>query len=115
MTENEYNHSVNIVADITDKAITFRENMLGVALETWGYCKEDVEKALLELEQYRKFGTIEEVREAVEKAEEKKPTFYATNWYCPKCGNLVGNSEFEWEKEFCGTCGQKIDWSGLRL
>lgn len=77
--------------------------------------KDVLKRQCEELDAYKELGTVEEFREAVENAKPQKPNFYATNWYCPKCGNLVGNSEFEWKKEFCGMCGQKIDWSGLRL
>lgn len=61
--------------------------------------------------EYEKIGTVEDLREAADNTRAEKPTFYATNWYCPKCGNLVGNSEFCWTKEFCESCGKKIDFS----
>lgn len=47
------------------------------------------QKALEEVHEYRKLGTVEEVREAVKKAKVKKPKFYATNWYCPVCGYQI--------------------------
>lgn len=50
---------------------------------------------------------------ALEKQIAKKPRFFAFNYYCSGCGNLVGNSEFEWRRfKYCDACGQKLDWSG---
>ena len=49
---------------------------------------------------------------ALEKQIPKKPRFYAHNYYCSVCDNLVGNNEFEWQRfKYCDNCGQKIDWS----
>lgn len=48
---------------------------------------------------------------ALEKQIAKKPRFYAHNYYCTECGNLVGNNEFKWQRFlFCDKCGTKIDW-----
>jgi len=53
-----------------------------------------------------------EAKEAVEKQRAKKPKFYAYNFYCSKCGNLVGNKEFGWKRfMYCDHCGQAIDFS----
>lgn len=50
--------------------------------------------------------------QALEKQIPKKPRFYAHNYYCSVCDNLVGNNEFEWRRfKYCDTCGQKLDWS----
>lgn len=68
--------------------------------------------ALEEIQQYRELGTVEELREAREKQRAKKSKFYAHNFYCSKCGNLVGNNEFDWKRfMYCDRCGQAIDWS----
>lgn len=49
--------------------------------------------------------------QALEKQIQKKPRFYAHNYYCSVCNNLVGNNEFEWQiLKYCDVCGQKIDW-----
>ena len=49
---------------------------------------------------------------ALEKQIPKKPRFYAHNYYCSVCDNLVGNNEFEWKRfKYCDVCGQKLDWS----
>lgn len=50
--------------------------------------------------------------QALEKQIPKKPRFYAHNYYCSVCDNLVGNYEFEWRRfKYCDTCGQRLDWS----
>lgn len=52
------------------------------------------------------------VRVAIEKQIPKKPRFYAHNYHCIVCGNLVGNNEFEWQRFlYCDRCGQALDWS----
>ena len=52
---------------------------------------------------------------ALEKHIAKKPRFYAHNYYCTECGNLVGNNEFKWQRfMYCDKCGQKLDWGGMR-
>ena len=72
--------------------------------------------ALEEVQQYRAIGTPEECRSAVEKQipkkpVEMKPTDKLLNGYfaCPMCGGWVGMDEYY--NEYCGCCGQKINWS----
>ena len=68
-------------------------------------------KAFEEIQQYRAIGTVEEFKALKEKNVAKKPRFYAHNYYCTECGNLVGNNEFEWQRFlYCDKCGQKLDW-----
>lgn len=75
--------------------------------------------ALKENQEYHQFGTLEEVRDAVERQKAKSPTYegdgYAPDgtfvwdeWLCPHCG-----SRFEVDYDdynYCPDCGQKIDW-----
>lgn len=83
----------------------------------------DFNRAIQELkenQEYKKLGTLEEVREAVEKQRTKKPTYdgdgYAPDgtfvwdeWICPKCGNIY---EVDYDDyDYCPKCGQHIDWS----
>lgn len=76
-------------------------------------------EALEEVQQYRKIGTVEECREAVEKQISKEPDYegdgysngqlvYDT-WVCPCCGQSY---EVDYDDyEYCPYCGQHIDWS----
>ena len=75
---------------------------LGIAIST-----------LKEIQQYRKIGTVEECREAVEKQKAKAP---AVDKYhhtcCPSCGWVVAG-DTGYGKEYlphCENCGQKILW-----
>lgn len=71
-----------------------------------------ISDALEELQQYETIGTVEEFKTLNEKSIAKKPRFYAHNYYCTECNNLVGNDEFEWQRFlYCDKCGQKLDWS----
>ena len=69
-----------------------------------------------ELRKYRKIGTVEECREAVEKQKLKNPV---KNKYhhncCPNCGWIV-SGEGGYGEEFCPhceNCGQAIRWENL--
>lgn len=77
-------------------------------------------KALEEVQKYRKIGTVEECREAVEKQTAKKPTlidykkyanfvdnvdFLQDAYWCPNCKRVVRSGSF------CRDCGQKLGWS----
>ena len=63
------------------------------------------------LAQYEDIGTLEEVREAVEKQKEERPiavlgTFGGEEYECRECGNTV-----EYMDEYCKWCGKKLNWS----
>lgn len=71
--------------------------------------------AMNELQQYKQIGTLEEVRDAVEKQKAKKPNNVGTEGYrytdtyrCPACG---GNFSGTGIADYCYHCGQAIDWS----
>ena len=73
---------------------------------------EVAKKSLEEVQEFEAIGTVSEFRQLKEKATAKKPRFYAHNYHCTECGNLVGNNEFHWQRfEYCDKCGQKLDWS----
>lgn len=70
-------------------------------------------QALKENQEYKKLGTLEEVREAVERMQEKKVTDIRGNdklkfCTCPYCGRRITNVE---GGNYCQNCGQKLDWS----
>ena len=92
----------------------------GAALKAYDDCYFEKEEISNELQEYSLLGTLEEVRNAVEKQKAKKPTYegdgYAPDgsfvwdeWLCPNC-----DSRFEVDYEdydYCTNCGQRIDWS----
>lgn len=75
--------------------------------------------ALKEIQQYRKIGSAEECREAVEKQKPKEPTVlkqqHSDFYNCPKCGrNLILKCGTDWfggrHYKSCPNCGQAIRW-----
>lgn len=85
-------------------------------------CQEvnELKKRIEELQEYRKIGTLEEVREDVEKKKKKRPTydgdgydpdgnFIWDEWICPCCRKRY---EVDYDDyDYCPNCGQHIDWS----
>ena len=76
--------------------------------------------AIKEAQQYRKIGTIEECREAVEKQRTKK--IIIRDWNptkCPTCGHKLSTSlgdgyyKHPIFLERCPECGQAIQWDNL--
>lgn len=76
--------------------------------------------AMQKLQEYKKIGTLKEIREAVEKQRAKGPTYagdgYAPDgtfvwdeWLCPRCGSRF-EIDFD-DYDYCPNCGQHIDWS----
>lgn len=89
------------------------------ALKAYDDCYFEKEEISNELQKYRQFGTLEEVRDAVEKQKPKNPNnlkrardFNGRILYkmgdCSECGfvNLYSH-----RMKFCPECGQRIDWS----
>lgn len=72
------------------------------------------------LSEYRKIGTVEEFREAVEKQKPEKPEIYTDTiqtisltlnrdvYLCSRCGQFIGNIDDELPR-YCNCCGQRID------
>lgn len=76
-------------------------------------------KALEEVQQYRELCTMRMCQDAVnaqyhprkvsEKCREDELNIYDTHCgYCPVCHEYV---IFDFNEEYCGNCGQKLDWS----
>ena len=90
------------------------------ALEAYDKCYSEKEIIDTELYKYQQIGSLEEVREAVEKQKAKKPnyegdgyapdgTFVYDEWECPNCGKKF---EVDYDDyDYCPKCGQAIDWS----
>lgn len=78
-----------------------------------------VTNALKELQHYRKIGTVEECREAVEKQKAKKCDVTKDNfriyYKCPTCNHClrVEYNHGSWmgkKSKNCSKCGQAISW-----
>lgn len=65
--------------------------------------------ALKEVQQYRKVGTVEEFRKAVEKQKPKKPEEIDKEYGYFICGNC-GTAIYASDEHYCLNCGQKIQW-----
>lgn len=86
-----------------------REKIYKHAIKKFSCLQEIDIKAYEELMSYRQIGTLDEVREAVEKRKRKKPRATTNRCYvCPHCG-LVTSIKIK--HNYCDACGQHIDWS----
>lgn len=84
-----------------------------VYLESGIACREVARvaiSALEEIQQYRKIGTVEECREAVEKQKPKKPhrNYKKFSGLWCKCGWYLGQKQCL-DIKYCPNCGQAID------
>lgn len=80
-------------------------------------------EAMDELQEYKKLGSLEEIREAAEKQKPKRPmSGVEKSWghekeahICPVCDYYLPQTYFigEGNKKitYCDNCGQAIDWS----
>lgn len=79
---------------------------------------EEAIKALEEVQEYRKLGTVEEVREAVEKSKAKKCVKDScpdhTHYKCPNCGKIQ-ISEYKRGIRILGRITNNCDNCGQRL
>lgn len=86
------------------------------ALEAYDKCYSEKEIIDTELYKYQQIGTLEEVRESVEKQKAKKPLVGGNTdkltgdiRICPCCCGIVGIDDMR--ADYCADCGQHIDWS----
>ena len=69
-----------------------------------------------ELEEYKQLGTLEEVREVVEKNTAKKPKQYRGKYHCPRCTRIVSKGSYDKRGTLvqraysCKYCFQRFDW-----
>ena len=66
-----------------------------------------------ELDEYKKLGTLEEIRDAVEKQKEKQVINIGKGdilrfGTCPICNRRISNVE---GGNYCQNCGQKLNWT----
>ena len=119
MTENEAikiaTHCLGVQAEqeVCEECPVYRES--GIV------CKEiarTVISALKEIQQYRKIGTVEECREAMEKQIPRKPRdveYDHSYFVCGNCGTAIYTSD-EFEAHlYCLNCGQAINWPDMNL
>lgn len=71
--------------------------------------KKDFAEALSDWRQYRKVGTLEECQAAMEKQIPYKPSRKKLVWGIGKC--KCGVEFLDRKTDFCGNCGQRLDWS----
>ena len=67
--------------------------------------------SLKEIQQYRKIGTVEECRGAVEKQKPKKPKELDTEYeyfICGNCGGAIACTDDFKSHKYCLNCGQAI-------
>lgn len=108
MTENEAIKELETSIDLAKMCTQNYERKN----EIQGY--EMAINALEEVQQYRKIGTVEECREAVEKQTAKKvksispvkdgDSYVGLIGRCPCCGDIL-----EEDTVYCD-CGQRLDW-----
>lgn len=95
MTENEAIKELETSIDLAKMCTQNYERKN----EIQGY--EMAIQALEEVQKYRKIGTVEECREAVEKQTAISKEIIEGKYFCPKCHNLMPYPGY------CG-CGQKL-------
>lgn len=112
MTENEAINAIRLQGgiEITGRAKRVAEFFEGLDIAV---------KALEEVREYRKLGTVEECREAVEKAKAKKcvqdTCHDHTHYKCPTCGKIQmsvythGCHRLGRIPNNCDNCGQKLE------
>ena len=84
------------------------------ALEAYDKCYSEKEIIDTELYKYKQLGTLEEVREAMEKQKKKKPKgdlHSVPHYRCPNCNSTVKLYQNSKKDEICKWCGQRIEWS----
>lgn len=108
MTENE---AIEVLKDFDKQASAKADGAYQTAIGEMA-CKVAI-SALEEIQQYRALGTVEELREAMEKQRAKKPhkNFEKFSGVWCSCGNYLGKINFANKQSYCSDCGQAIDWS----
>ena len=114
MTENEAIKKLEPQLDGIDSDLTFMELFYKDVDRSEYLADRDTFKtaitALKEIQQYRKIGTVEECREAVEKQKPKKPhrNYEKFSGLWCKCGWYLGQKR-DLGIKYCPNCGQAID------
>lgn len=81
-------------------------------LEQHGFIADEVKdmciEALVQVEQYRALGTVEELKEAREKQVAKKPNIVGEFIRLAECSDC--HTVIQFKQEYCHKCGNKVDW-----
>ena len=78
-------------------------------------CNDTAIKALEEIQQYRGLGTVDELREAMEKQRAKKPANVEEDYFvCPRCGTFITALDDFSTHKYCLNCGQCIGWPEVK-
>ena len=81
-------------------------------LEQHGFIADEVKDicigALVQVEQYRALGTVEELKEAREKQIPKKPNIVGEFIRLAECSDC--HTVIQFKQEYCHKCGNKVDW-----
>lgn len=116
----ECQHRIDVITDFMEEN---KDADKDKCLENIEIYKTDI-SAMQELQEYKKLGTLDEVREAIEKQRTKKPRYkhYENigeppyiKTVCPNGCRIqlhpVTDKHFAHEHNYCPKCGQAIDWS----
>lgn len=102
---NAYGECDDLLRTVVDGLVRHEGIEFGTPIKSRILTDDDVDL----WEWYKQIGTLEEVREAVEKQKRKKPQAITNRCYvCPHCG-LVASLKIK--HNYCDACGQHIDWS----
>lgn len=114
MTENEAIKHLQSYAEVVDNMIKYCKDFEPKA-DITGYLEKKTVfamaiSAIKEVQQYRKIGTVEECRKAVEKQKAKKPhrNYKKFSGLWCKCGWYLGQKQCL-DIKYCPNCGQAID------
>lgn len=79
--------------------------------EAFDSVKEELENVTTNNELYEKLETLQKL---VDKATPKKLKKFDWGYCCPECeSNDVYDFEYNSAFNYCGKCGQRLDWSDL--
>lgn len=72
-------------------------------------CIDAAIKIIQEAQQYREFGTVDEIEAAVNKTNAMEVTdIHVDEYYCPNCGSENMCDQGVIEDHYCPNCGQRL-------
>lgn len=107
---NAYGECDDLLRTVVDGLVRHEGIEFGTPIKSRILTDDDVDL----WEWYRQIGTMEEVREAVEKRKKKKPKgdlHSVPHYRCPNCNSTVKLYQNSKKDEICKWCGQRIEWS----